>query len=92
MLKWANVTAQKGNSYTRTIRSFKDPSLTTGTFLLDLLDGMKPGIVDPVLVINVNDTGDYEDRRQNGARQALVAQFLALISLQLNWQSQSQEK
>lgn len=66
MLKWANTTAQKAKPSVRPIRSFKDPSITTGLFFLDLLDGIRPGIVDPTLVINVNESGDYEDRRQNG--------------------------
>ena len=67
LVKWANTTAQKGNPGIRPIRSFKDPSLTTGLFLLDLLDAIRPGIVDPNLVIPVAENGDYEDRRQNGA-------------------------
>ena len=67
MLKWANTTAQRGNSGVRPIRSFKDPSITTGLFFLDLLDAIRPGIVDPSLVIGVAETGEYDDRRQNGA-------------------------
>ena len=66
MLKWANATAQKGKSGVKPIRSFKDPSITTGLFFLDVLEGIKPGIVDPSLVYNVSDHGDYEERRQNG--------------------------
>lgn len=66
MLKWANATAQKGKAGVRPIRSFKDPSITTGLFFLDLLDAIRPGIVDPSLVIPVSDSGPYEDRRQNG--------------------------
>ena len=66
VLKWANTTAQKAKPGVKTIRSFKDPSITTGLFLLDLLDAIQPGIVDPSLVLNVSETGDYEDRRQNG--------------------------
>ncbi|KAF8546033.1 Ca2+-binding actin-bundling protein [Imleria badia] len=66
MLKWANSTVQKAKPGARTIRSFKDPSLTTGIFILDLLDALRPGIVDPALVIPVAENGDYEDRRQNG--------------------------
>ena len=50
----------------RPIRSFKDPSLTTGIFFLDLLEALRPGIVDPTLVLNVNETSEYEDRKQNG--------------------------
>ncbi|GJE86676.1 calponin homology domain-containing protein [Phanerochaete sordida] len=65
ILKWANATVQKGKPGARPIRSFKDPSLTTGIFLLDLLEALRPGIVDPTLVINVSEAGDYEDRRQN---------------------------
>ena len=67
ILKWANNTAQKGQPGVRPIRSFKDPALTTSLFILDLLDAIRPGIVDPSLVIGVDENGDYEDRRQNGA-------------------------
>jgi plastin-1 len=66
MLKWANTTAQKGKPSVKPIRSFKDPTITTGLFFLDLLEAIRPGIVDPTLVINVSDSGPYEDRRQNG--------------------------
>lgn len=66
MLKWANTTVQKAKPSTRPIRSFKDPSITTGLFFLDLLEAIKPGIVDPTLVINVGESGEYESRRQNG--------------------------
>jgi plastin-1 len=66
MLRWANTTAQKGKPGTKSIRSFKDPSITTGLFFLNVLEGIKPGIVDPSLVYNVSDQGDYEERRQNG--------------------------
>ena len=47
-------------------RSFKDPSLSTGLFFLDVLEAIRPGIVDPNLIIHVNESGDYEDRRANG--------------------------
>ena len=66
ILKWANTTAQKAKPSVRPIRSFKDPSLTTGIFLLDLVEAIRPGIVDPSLVLNVSETGDFEERRQNG--------------------------
>lgn len=66
MLKWANGTAQKGKPTVKTIRSFKDPSITTGLFFLDLLEALRPGIVDPSLVLNVTESSAYEDRRQNG--------------------------
>jgi plastin-1 len=66
MLKWANTTVQKAKPSSRPIRSFKDPSITTGLFFLDLLNAIHPGIVDPTLVINVSENGDYDDRRQNG--------------------------
>lgn len=66
MLRWANTTAQKGKAGTKSIRSFKDPSITTGLFFLNVLEGIKPGIVDPTLIFNVSEQGDYEERRQNG--------------------------
>lgn len=82
MLKWANTTAQTGKTGVRPIRSFKDPSITTGLFFLDLLDAIRPGIVDPNLVINVAETGDYEDRRQNAKLAISIARKMnALIFL-----------
>ncbi|KAJ7727766.1 calponin homology domain-containing protein [Mycena metata] len=78
MLKWANTTA--GSS--RPIRSFKDPSITTGLFFLDLLEAIRPGIVDPTLVLNVNDSSAYEDRRQNAKLAISIARKMnALIFL-----------
>ncbi|KAI5982768.1 calponin homology domain-containing protein [Pisolithus albus] len=82
MLKWANNTAQKGKPGIRPIRSFKDPSLTTGLFFLNLLEGLRPGIVDPALIINVSETGPYEDRRQNAKLAISIARKMnALIFL-----------
>ncbi|KAF9490336.1 fimbrin [Pleurotus eryngii] len=82
MLKWANSTAQKSKSSVRPIRSFKDPSITTGLFFLDLLDAIRPGIVDPTLVIAVSESGDYEDRRQNAKLAISIARKVgALIFL-----------
>lgn len=82
MLKWANATAQKGKTGVRPIRSFKDPAITTGLFFLDLLDAMRPGIVDPALVINVSESGAYEDRRQNAKLAISIARKMnALIFL-----------
>ena len=94
MLKWANATAQKGKAGVRPIRSFKDPSITTGLFFLDLLDAIRPGIVDPSLVIPVADSGPYEDRRQNGACYSCGVDdrtYLCLLA-QLNSLFQLQEK
>ncbi|KAI0674102.1 fimbrin [Trametes maxima] len=82
ILKWANTTAQKAKPGIRPARSFKDPSLTTGIFLLDLLEALRPGIVDPTLIINVSDSGDYEDRRQNAKLAISIARKMnALIFL-----------
>ncbi|KAF5318842.1 hypothetical protein D9619_010764 [Psilocybe cf. subviscida] len=82
MLKWANSTAQKAKPSVRPIRSFKDPSITTGLFFLDLLDAIRPGIVDPSLVIGVAPDGDYEERRQNAKLAISIARKMnALIFL-----------
>ncbi|TFY77556.1 hypothetical protein EWM64_g6456 [Hericium alpestre] len=82
MLKWANTTAQKGKTGVRPIRSFKDPSITTGLFFLDLLDAIRPGIVEPALVLQVNENSDYEDRRQNAKLAISIARKMnALIFL-----------
>lgn len=66
ILKWANATAQKGNASARSIRSFKDPSLSTGVFFLDVLEGLRPGIVDRSMVMNIDVHGSYDDKRANG--------------------------
>jgi len=80
MLKWTNTTAQRAKPSVRPIRSFKDPSITTGLFFLDLLDAIRPGIVDPALVIDVSETGPYEDRRQNAKLAISIARKMnALI-------------
>ncbi|KAJ3875777.1 calponin homology domain-containing protein [Lentinula edodes] len=82
MLKWANVTAQKGNPSVKTIRSFKDPSITTGLFFLSLLEAIRPGIVDPALVVDVGETGDFEERRANAKLAISIARKMnALIFL-----------
>ncbi|KAG0694018.1 calponin homology domain-containing protein [Suillus ampliporus] len=47
------------------ILQFKDPAITTGLFFLDLLDAMRPCIVDPALVLNVSDSRACQDRRQD---------------------------
>lgn len=49
MIRWANDMSRKGGR-TSTIRSFKDASIGTGVFLLDVLNGMKSSYVDYDLV------------------------------------------
>ncbi|KAF2199512.1 plastin-3 [Delitschia confertaspora ATCC 74209] len=49
MIRWANDMARKGGKQTQ-IRSFKDSSLSSAIFLLDVLSGMKPSYVDWDLV------------------------------------------
>ncbi|KAF2011883.1 plastin-3 [Aaosphaeria arxii CBS 175.79] len=50
MIKWANDTSRRGTGGATQIRSFKDSSLSTGIFLLDVLSGMKSSYVDYDLV------------------------------------------
>lgn len=49
MVSWANSMASKGGKGSQ-IRSFKDSSLATGVFFLDVLNGMKSSYVDYDLV------------------------------------------
>ncbi|KAI5298909.1 DNA-directed DNA polymerase alpha catalytic subunit pol1, partial [Ascosphaera pollenicola] len=49
MIKWANDMSRTGGR-TSSIRSFKDPSIGSGVFLLDVLNGMKSSYVDYELV------------------------------------------
>jgi len=95
LLKWANTTVQNAKPTAKTIRSFKDPSLTTSLFILDLLDAIRPGIVDPSLVIIVIEAGDYDEKRQNGmltTSMISIGLIARLFDFQLNWLSQSQER
>jgi len=49
MIRWANDMSKSGGR-SSTIRSFKDPSIGSGLFLLDVLNGMKSSYVDYDLV------------------------------------------
>ncbi|KAK4191082.1 calponin homology domain-containing protein [Podospora australis] len=49
MVRWANDMSRKGGRNSA-IRSFKDPSIASGIFLLDVLNGMKSSYVDYDLV------------------------------------------
>jgi plastin-1 len=49
MIKWANEMSRKGGRNSA-VRSFKDPAILSGVFLLDVLNGMKQGYVDYDLV------------------------------------------
>lgn len=66
MLRWANETVKKGGKNLH-IRSFNDPSLANGIFLLDVLNGMKPGYVDYSIV----HPGRTEEERYANARLAI---------------------
>ncbi|OLN86315.1 Fimbrin [Colletotrichum chlorophyti] len=57
MVKWANDMSRKGGK-SSAIRSFKDPSIGTGVFLLDVLNGMKSSYVDYDLVTPGNTDDD----------------------------------
>ncbi|KAL6249179.1 fimbrin [Rhinocladiella similis] len=49
MIRWANDMSKRGGKNTA-VRSFKDPAITSGVFLLDVLNGMKSNYVDYDLV------------------------------------------
>ncbi|KAK9451961.1 calponin homology domain-containing protein [Limtongia smithiae] len=66
ILRWAQTTVTKGGK-TSTVRSFKDPSLSTGIFLLDVLHGLKPGYVDYDLVT----PGRTDEEKYANARLAI---------------------
>jgi plastin-1 len=62
IVRWANETVKKSGK-SSTMRSFKDPSLSNAVFFLDLLNGVRPGIVDYSLVTK---GADDEEKRMNG--------------------------
>ena len=59
ILKWANEKVQKGGK-SSTIRSFKDSSVSSGVYLLNVLNGLKPGYVDYDLVYQGTNLSDDE--------------------------------
>ncbi|PIA16398.1 hypothetical protein COEREDRAFT_81349 [Coemansia reversa NRRL 1564] len=66
MVDWANKTAALGGS-SSPIRSFNDPQLASGHFLLDVLNGMQKDIVDPQLVT----AGSNEEDMKLNAKYAI---------------------
>lgn len=78
MIAWANGVV-KSTGKTTTMKSFKDPSLKSAHFFLDLLDGLRKGIVDYNLVT----PGRTDDECKNNAKLAIsIARKLgALIFL-----------
>jgi plastin-1 len=66
MVKWANDMVRQGGR-TSAIRSFKDSSLGTGVFLLDVLNGMKSSYVDYDLVF----AGKTDEEAYNNAKLAI---------------------
>lgn len=67
ILKWANAQAAKGGK--SSIRSFKDSSLSNAVFLLDVLNGIKPGYVDYDLVYQGSNL--LEEEKYANARLAI---------------------
>lgn len=59
MISWANKQVAKGGKNS-SIRSFKDSSISSAVYLLDVLNGLKPGYVDYNLVHQGNNLSDEE--------------------------------
>ncbi|EJT99170.1 hypothetical protein DACRYDRAFT_23790 [Dacryopinax primogenitus] len=73
MVRWANDKVKAAGKKS-TMRSFKDPSLSSAVFFLDLLDAIKPGYVDYNLVYAT--PKDYEECRQNAKLAISIARKL----------------
>ncbi|KAI8817992.1 calponin domain-containing protein [Fimicolochytrium jonesii] len=67
MIKWANDTVRTRAAKHSTMASFKDPSLSTSVFFLDLLQGIKKGVVNYELV----SPGQSEDEQKMNAKYAI---------------------
>jgi len=66
IINWANETVKRGNR-TSTMSNFKDPSLKTGVFLIDLLNGIRPKTVNYDIVT----PGSTEQEQQSNAKYAI---------------------
>ncbi|CAE6405858.1 unnamed protein product [Rhizoctonia solani] len=83
LLGWANNTVRARNGASPNsppLRSFKDPALSSAVFFLDLLDALRPGIVDYSLVYNPARNDD--EKKQNAKLAISIARKMnALIFL-----------
>lgn len=75
MLRWANGVVEKGGK-NHTARSFRDANVANATFFLDVLNGMRPGIVDYSLV---TPGATEEDRRLNAKLAISIARKLGAV-------------
>jgi len=66
IINWANETVKRGNR-TSSMSNFKDPSLKTGVFLIDLLNGIRPKTVNYDIVT----PGNTEEEQQSNAKYAI---------------------
>lgn len=80
ILKWANAQIQKGGK-SSTIRSFKDPSIASAVFLLDVLHGLKPGYVDYDLVYTGSNLSEEEQYANAKLAISIARKLGALIWL-----------
>ena len=72
MISWANDAVKRGGKAS-SINSFRDTSLRNGLFFLDMLNGVKKGVVDYQLVT------DGVTGASNGEREAFWVNQLMLI-------------
>jgi plastin-1 len=61
MIKWSNDLVKSSGKHSK-MDNFKDTSLKNSQFFLDLLDAIRPGCVDPSLILN---SGSEEDALKN---------------------------
>jgi len=66
IIAWANETVKRGNR-TSSMSNFKDPSLKSGVFLIDLLNGIRPKTVNYDIVT----PGNTEEEQQSNAKYAI---------------------
>jgi len=66
IINWANETVKRGNR-TSSMSNFKDPSLKSGIFLIDLLNGIRPKTVNYDIVT----AGSTEEEQQSNAKYAI---------------------
>ena len=80
IIEWANQKASRAGKTKSSMSSFKDPSLSTARFLLDLLDAMQPGVVNYELVTS----GEIENDAKTNAKYAIsIALKLGVLSFVL---------
>ncbi|KAF9923101.1 hypothetical protein BGZ65_009126, partial [Modicella reniformis] len=76
MIRWANETVQRGGK-TGKINDFKDQAFKTGIFVCDVLNGIRPGLVDYEMIYRPSPTP--EEAKENAKYAISLARKIGAV-------------